>query len=343
MTSNRAIRTWAILGVLLFICHVTLCQQPTREKGPHASSPSTPQIWFSSGDDLEVRGVVAHPDFMRLFDQPSPWPTGLAHVNVMQLRAPWFMRTPPQTGHAVTDFLNQHNIALAVPMGFVSSDTCGQGVEGIGGARQQNVYPREMKKRGIDLAYAVMDEPLYYGHDYAGKNACQFSISQVVDSVVENVKMVRSYYPNIQFVWVEPEQALPGGVGEMSRFLDLYKARLGEYPASVRFDVAWGRQDKWTREWHTDLPGFVQMLKARGIGYGIIYDAGHVNGRVPDTDAAWIASAKANVADWTSTIHDQPNQIIIQTWSPNPVRVTPESDLTTMTGYLKWFVEHNAR
>ena len=30
-----------------------------------------PELWFSSGDDLEVKGVVAHPDFMHLFDSSS--------------------------------------------------------------------------------------------------------------------------------------------------------------------------------------------------------------------------------------------------------------------------------
>jgi hypothetical protein len=100
-------------------------------------SAQAQQIWFSPGDDLEVKGVVAHPDFMRLFDSQSPWPTGLGRVN---------------------------------------------GIEGLGSARQHNVYPGEMKKRGIPLDYAVMDEPLYYGHDCGGKNACQFPVSQVAAS-----------------------------------------------------------------------------------------------------------------------------------------------------------------
>ena len=297
------------------------------------------ELWFSSGDDLEVKGVVAHPEFMRLFDSPSPWPTGLAHIDVMQLRAPWFLRKSPETGQKVVDFLKQHDIALAVPLGFVSSDTCGQGVEGIGTARQQNVYPREMKKHGIDLKYVVIDEPLFYGHDYNGKNACNLSIEQVVDSVVQNVAMVRSYYPRVQFVWVEPPQSLPGGVQEMVKFLDLYKTRLGEYPASVRFDIAWAKDDKWHTEWHTTVPGFIQILKMRGIGYGIIFDAGRVNGQPPKTDAEWIGSAMQNVADWMDTIREKPSQTIIQTWTPNPVRIVPESDPTTMAGYLKWFIE----
>lgn len=239
------------------------------------------------------------------------------------------------------DFLRQHNIALAVPFGFVDSETCGQGIEGLGSARQHNVYPREMRKRGVPLDYAVMDEPLYYGHNYGGKNACQFSVSQVVASVVDNVQMIRAHYPNIRFVWVEPPQGLAGGPAELAQALDDYEARLGEFPVSVRFDIAWGRADKWTSEWHANLPGFIRVLKTRGIGYGIIYNAGRINGRPPQTDQEWISSAKANVADWKRTIADAPNQVVIQTWTPNPARIVPESDPSTMTGYLKWFVEHS--
>jgi hypothetical protein len=38
---------------------------------------SAPQLWFSPGDDLEVGGVVTQPDFPKLFEEPSFWPTGL--------------------------------------------------------------------------------------------------------------------------------------------------------------------------------------------------------------------------------------------------------------------------
>ena len=280
---------------------------------------------------------------MQLFDPQSEWPVGLAHLDVMALRAPWFLRMPPAKVQIVVTFLKTHQIALAVPAGFVSSDTCGQGVEGIGGVRQQEAYPREMNRRGIEVDYVVMDEPLFHGHDYGGKNACQWSIDQVAKSVAQNVKMFRSYYPNAKFVWVEPPQSLQGGAAEMAQFLEAYKSLLGKYPDSVRFDIAWGSVDRWHREWRGDLPAFVQMLKAKHIGYGIIYDAGRVDGHPPRTSAEWIESAKANVAAWEATIQATPDQYVIQTWTPNPVRIVPETDPTTMTGYLKWFVERTAR
>src|SRR5579872_6795853 len=81
----------------------------------------TQQLWFSPGDDLNVKGVVAHPDFMQLFTDPQSWPKGSAHVDVLQLRAPWFLRMPDSVTQPVLSFIKQHHMALAVPLGFVTS------------------------------------------------------------------------------------------------------------------------------------------------------------------------------------------------------------------------------
>ena len=297
------------------------------------------QLWFAPGDDLNVKGTVAHPDFMQLFAPDAPWLVGMAHVDVVQLRSPWFTRMPQATVNQVLGFLKEHHIKLAVPLGFIASDTSGQGVEGCGTTKGLAAYPRLMAQKGVPLDYVVMDEPLFFGHDYAEKNACRFSIEQAADSVAMNVRVIRSYYPNVQFVETEPQQALAGGVAEYRQFLEAYQARLHELPAAVRFDLAWGTVDARHRDWRQAMPEFIAMLKARGIGYGIIYDAGRVNGKIPDTDAGWVASAEANVADWQATIPDEPAQVDLQTWNPHPINLVPESDPTTMTGYLKWFVE----
>jgi hypothetical protein len=59
---------FTILALILGIATLTADVVPQEKL---SASSSTPQIWFSSGDDLEVKGVVAHPDFMHLFD-PKP-------------------------------------------------------------------------------------------------------------------------------------------------------------------------------------------------------------------------------------------------------------------------------
>jgi hypothetical protein len=289
------------------------------------------QLWFSPGDDLEVRGVIAHPDFQQLFTPGAPWPNGMAHVDVMQLRAPWFLRMPNDAVQPVVTFLRQHHIALAVPMSGIAADTCGAGVEGILTSRAMEVYPREMKKKRINLSYAVLDEPLYFGHYYNGNNACNFSISEVADRVAQNVKIIKKYYPDIKVVWVEPVQGLSNGVQAVGEFLDEYRAELNELPVAVRLDV------QWQRDWRHALPPFIDLLETRGMAYGIIYNA--TKGGVSKSDAEWVASAEANVEAFETAIREKPGEVVIQTWNPRPVRILPESDPTTMTGFLNWYVD----
>jgi hypothetical protein len=49
------------------------------------------------------------------------------------------------------------------------------------------------------------------------------------------------------------------------------------------------------------------------------------------------------VQAFTDAILTRPDHIMIQTWDSNPTRIVPESDPTTMTGYLKWFIERASK
>lgn len=287
------------------------------------------QLWFSPGDDLEVQGVVGHPDFPRLFENPELWPTGLSRVNVFQFRAPYLARKPKESARYYA-FLQAHHIDIAAAMNVLPAENCGQGVEGTLPRKNIADYARRIKIGGIAIAYVVMDEPLFYGHDYDGRNACHFSIAEVARGVADSVSAIRAYHPHAKFILVEPEQVLSGGTGELVEFLNAYKVGVGEYPSSVRFDVLWGR------DWRNQLPTFIAALRARGISYGVIYN-GLGSSR---SDAAWIGSAQENARSFPSFVHGTPNHIVIQTWQAFPLRDIPESDPDTMAGYLKWFIEH---
>jgi hypothetical protein len=315
--SMRRYLTVFLTGLALVLCHdMTLA--------------STPQLWFNPGDDLEVGGVVAHPDFPELFEDPSSWPTGLAHVDVMQIRAAYFARKPKESAR-FGSYLKAHHIQVAGALNVMPSETCGKGVEGIMDHKGIDFYPRVIKNAGVQLDYVLMDEPLYYGHDYSARNACQLPIEAIAAGVAESVKTISAYHPNAKFILVEPEQSLSGGPAELAKFLDAYKAAVHEYPASVRFDIL------WHKDWSHELPPFIAMLKNRNIGYGVIYNAM----QAPKDDRAWIESAKQNVQSFRQAIHTQPDHVMIQTWNPNPARIVPESDPSAMTGYLKWYVQHS--
>jgi hypothetical protein len=295
-----------------------------------AVAPRAPaqELWFSPGDDLEVQGMIGHPDFFRLFEEPSTWPTGLAQTKVFQFRAPYLARKPKESANDFA-FLKRHHVAIAAAMTVLPAETCGQGIEGTLPRKNIADYPRRIRlDAGIDLDYVVMDEPLYYGHDYSGVNACSYSIPDVAKGVAESIDAIRHYHPHAQFILVEPVQVLANGASELADFLDRYKALVGQYPFAVRLDVLWGRP------WRIQLPPFIAMLRARGIPYGVIYNG---IGSSSD-DESWIASAKQNALEFRSFAPENPGHIVIQTWQRYPLRDVPEGDASTMTGYLKWFV-----
>jgi hypothetical protein len=287
------------------------------------------ELWFNPGDDLEFRGIVSHPDFSKLFEEPSPWPTGLSHINAFHFRQAYITRKPAESAKYY-NYLKAHHIAVAVAMTVMPAENCGQGVEGIMSRKGIDFYAKTIKGAGIDIDYVLMDEPLYFGHDYSGRDACRLPVADVARGVAESVATIRSYHPKAKFILGEPVQGLPGGPAELAEFLDAYKVATHEYPFSVELDV------QWRKNWRNELPPFVNWLKARGIGYGVIYNA---TGGIKE-DHAWVASAKENAQAFASAIHIKPQHVMIQTWETNPVRLVPESDPDTMTGYLKWFVAH---
>ena len=101
-----------------------------------------------------------------------------------------------------------------------------------------------------------MDEPLYFGHDYTGRNACQFSIAEVAKGVAESEAIIRSYHPRTRFVLATP-LSLPGGPEELAQFLDALKADAHEYPASVRLDI------QWNQDWKSAAPPLIRVLQQR--------------------------------------------------------------------------------
>ena len=288
------------------------------------------ELWFAPGDDLNVKGTVNRTDFQELFVPGSPWQTGLSRINVLQIRSPWFLRMPEAAVKQVISFSVEHRIGLAVPLDSVASDTCGQNVEGFTSTKGMQFYPRELRKRGVPLEYVVLDEPLYYGHEYSTSTTCNFPIQEVAKRVAYSIRTVKSYYPAIKVVLSEPEQSLSGGVVELAEFLDAYRRELGEYPSAMRMDI------QWHKDWPSAIPSLLSMLRSRHVGFSLIYNA--TRGGLAPSDSDWVRSAEANVQTYRSRFRQPPNQIVIQSWDKRPGRVLPESDPTTMTGFLKWYI-----
>ena len=307
-----------LMAVLIFVFLANFLPLPA-----HAQS-----LWFAPGDGLNIRGVVAHPDFEQLFNDDAPWKTGYSHINVFQDGVNCFVRTPVEKLQPMLAFLKKHHIAIAISDQVLPRPEGSNGVEGMTSLRQIAVDMKKLKERGVDLEYVVMDEPLYFGHDYDGPNSSQFSIHDVAEGVAKSVRLIRSYYPDVKFVLVEPLQGLKGGAFELSRFLDLYQFMLHELPVAVRADL------QWQNDWQQKLPPLIEAIKKHSIGYSVIF-----NGRgIDKDDASWVSCAKSNVIAYKKAFNTPLHHVVLQTWNPNPHFILPESDGNTMSGFLKWYV-----
>jgi hypothetical protein len=66
---------------------------------------------------------------------------------------------------------------LAIEMGLLSGNdssgrqACGVNVEGFGAPDTARVTAERIKRNGRELRYVAMDEALWYGHHFSGKNA----------------------------------------------------------------------------------------------------------------------------------------------------------------------------
>ncbi len=181
-----------------------------------------------------------------------------------------------------------------------------------------------------------MDEPLYYGHLFAGQGTtrgCQASILQVAGDVARAVRQVRSVFPDARIGDVEPLAGLAGesGPGAVGEWLGAFEAVTGERLAFLRLDV------DWRAPWPTDLGAIASVLKAKGVPLQVIF-SGNDHDR---SEVAWIASANDHVQAYDAANLPPPDAAVLQTWVPSPSRVLPETDETRLTGFARWHLRRH--
>src|SRR6202000_1968401 len=116
-----------------------------------STKASAQQLWFSPGDDLEVKGIVTHPDYPKLFMGDDTWPIGRSHVDVLQARAPYFLRMPDDRTATIVRYLKDHKIKLGITLPLMPAETCGSGIEGILPLRGVEANVRGMKNKNVEV------------------------------------------------------------------------------------------------------------------------------------------------------------------------------------------------
>lgn len=241
--------------------------------------------------------------------------------------------------------LKRRHIAVAMEMGLLSGRTvdstrqeCGVGVEGFAAPGTARVIANRIARNGGQLDYVVMDEPLWYAHQFKGKNCCQWPMERIARDIAPRVADLRAKFPNVQIGDVEPiGTAQPEDwVQEINEWSHVYQTVIGEKLAFFHADVVWKAPI-----WRQQLAAVRTNIHAQGIPFGVIYDGGGTGNT--ESDDVWTQEAEQRFHQVESTSSLVPDQAIFQSWVRWPRRLLPETEHGTMTNLvLRYLQAHGA-
>jgi hypothetical protein len=283
------------------------------------------EVWFCAIPPVLYSRMHhgAQSDFQSLFEQNAPWAHAAAGVQVFKIFPQYAQTaTDDQLRQLIADLQRRH-IALAMAAGIVaSSGPCGRNVEGYGGQQIVNLAGR-IRRLGGDIRYLAMDEPLWFGHQYAGRDACHTTIPELARNVAINVAAFKRLFPSAEVGDSEPfGSPVPAGwVDQIIQWAQAYQAATGTPLAFLDLDM------NWRGPWRQQLEQLVPWLRTTHIKYGMIY-----NGEPDDlTDVEWTRHAEEHFSEVESDPQLVPDQAIVETWMAHPTRVLPETQPGTMT------------
>jgi hypothetical protein len=150
---------------------------------------------------------------------------------------------------------------------------------------------------------------------------------KIARNAAKNLAAVKAVFPQIRAGDTEPVGPSPGDsqIEDYGRWADAFRAVTGEPLAFSQADIQWKEASK------TPLEKFAAILRDRKVPLGIIY-----NGNGDETsDEAWVAHAEEHYRAVESDSQIAPDQVVFQSWRPQPSHLFPKTDPGSFTYLLK--------
>jgi hypothetical protein len=288
------------------------------------------ELWFAPTDPVwrNIRGWPPN-DFMALFRPGAEWPPALRKVRVFEITKRFALESSEADLAAVIETLRKYGVALSVQATpLLWTDHCGVGVEGHGPANDMTETAARIKKLGGELAYATMDEPLWYGHYFDRKlkpgdkpriAACHLSVDEIAAQAAIKIKALRAIFPKIVIGDDEPLGetlvAPETWAADIGDWLAAYRRAVGEPLGYFHADVVWSRP-----VWRVVLKKVVPHLAAERVAFGVIYNG---DPQAP-SDAAWLDTAFQHMEIIEKDMRLHPRHAVFQSWTDRPRDILPE-------------------
>lgn len=297
------------------------------------------EVWLSATEPTwrNVRGWPSN-DYISLFQEGAPWKRATRTVNVFELSKRFVIEADLQSLDAVLRNIQDRRFLLSVQATpLIASNSCGRGIEGYGPPDDMAKVAAKIQKAGGSLALLRMDEPLWYGHRATAKKgltACHDDIEHLASQAAMKIATVREIFPGVAVGDIEP-LGVPltlakGWEEDIAAWLGAYERAVGEPLAFFHTDVVWLQPS-----WRAVLPSVADLIRRRGIPFGIIYNGTPLD----DSDVAWVESAAAHFREVEGQLRITPDQAILQSWMDRPRALLPEDKRGSMTSLVTAYSE----
>lgn len=325
-------RRWIALATVMLIG--AACAEPTGSAGKRG------EIWLAPRMS----------DFAPILEgsaPTAPWEQIAGRVDVLALTQGAVRNLPDDALARLVEDLHRRHIALALtilPINWFHETPCGGGVEGYSDPASARKTVAKLQKAGAQVAMIAMDEPLWFGHYYSGKNACRSSLADLAERTSVLVKIFTDAFPNAEIGDTEPFPAVsrqPNWAADYAAWLAAFHAAVGTTPTFLHLDFNWGdpqlnlgnAHDGSNAEAIDALTRKVAGVARRnGLHVGMIYWGGGAG------DEAWMDAARLHIREVQAADAGLENAVFVS-WSPAPARTFPASDPNALASLIPYFMQ----
>jgi hypothetical protein len=313
------------LGILLFVGAVA-------NAVALPANSAEPAVWVSTNDPTHGGAD----DFWQLFEPNAPWQSAKGHVAVFSIDQNLVTNGPPDKLRKFYAYLKENHIALAIGIGMLTwSEQCGKHVEGYVPPGGSDYVAKRIKSLGGELAYIGIDEALWFGRWYPGKNACHSSIDAIAADVGVNFRAYQAVFPNVRLGDVEPFGPPPGGDRPGSSWVKTTQDWINALQAGTGAPLAFFHEDitDWQRPLAGYLPAVSDLMRSNHIAFGTIFIAASGDG----PNGAWMLSAERNIDAIRALKMNPPDHLVFSTWHNYPTRNLPETSPEAFTHLIDYY------
>jgi hypothetical protein len=322
-----------------------------------SSLPALEPVLFGKTSPLTM--LAMRSDFGGMFvpesltsGQKAQWDQVAGRIQVAYFSGGGILKMPDEALARLVRDLKARHVGLGpeiLATNWFHERPCGGGIEGFIDPGSANQVVAKLLKAGASLEQVGMDEPLWFGHFYSGKNACQSSIPELASRVAVIAKIYTAAFPNVVVGDIEPFPAVskqPNWQSAFANWVKTFHSTVGTPLSFLRLDFNWG-DESLSADGKHNVPDAVHIAhlarqvipvaKQNGLLVDMILNGG--GAPIARSDLDWTQQARLHIrALQAPGIHF--DQVLFESWDKFPAHTLPESDPNTLSSLIPSYREH---